>query len=230
MPTFIVVVAIMVSLTAALLLFPTLRAGRNTGRARGLFIQAALISFGVPAVSLAIYLTTGTPQGIDGVPAAADAASKISDVLGALRANALAHPADVQAWLSLGRASSTMGNPGVAVEAYGRAMALESGNPDIMVAYVEASVSNDAQHRVTAASRATLEQALIITPTHQHGLLLLGFANFQDGKFAEAASVWRRLLDLLPSESPVALAVKRQIADAEVLGRSSNHDAPQVHH
>lgn len=225
MPTFIVVVAIMVSLAATLLLFPTLRAGQNTGRARGLFIQATLIALGVPAVGLAIYFTTGTPQAINGVPAAADTATKVSDALAALRANALAHPTNPQAWLSLGRAASTMGNPGVAVEAYGRAMVLDSSNPDIMVAYVEASVSNDAQHRVTSASRTILERALSITPTHQHGLLLLGFANFQDGNFVEAASVWRHLLQLLPPGSPVALAVKRQIADAEVLGRSSKHDS-----
>ncbi len=226
MPTFIVVVSIMISLTATLLLFPTLRAGRNTGRARGLFIQTILISLGVPAVALAVYLTTGTPQAINSEPAARNTATKVSQALDVLRANALAHPTDVQAWLSLGRASSTMGNPGVAVEAYGKALALDSDNPDIMVAYVEASVSNDAQHRVNAASRTILERALRITPTHQHGLLLLGFANFQDGKFSEAATVWQRLLELLPPGSPVAIEVKRQIADAEVLGRSSSRGAP----
>jgi cytochrome c-type biogenesis protein CcmH len=108
-----------------------------------------------------------------------------------------------------------MQQPDVALEAFGHALKMAPDDPDVMVAYAEAVAAKNVDHRLDRPTLALLERAVSLNPRHQHGLLLLGIADYQDERFAEAATRWKQLLAVLPADSSIADAIATQIADAE---------------
>jgi len=57
-----------------------------------------------------------------------------------------------------------------------------------------------------------------VNPENQRGLWMLGIAEVQEGRHAEAIAVWERLLTQLPPGSDVASSVQEQIANARQAG------------
>jgi cytochrome c-type biogenesis protein CcmH len=207
--------AMMVTATT-LLVYPTLRTGRATGRLRGSLGWIAAITVLLPVGALGLYLMVGTPAALDRSAHRPVAAStSVDEALAQLRAEAQGHPDQLPPWLLLGRAAATMKKPDVALDAFGHALKIAPNDPDVMVAYAEAVAVKSRDHRLDEPTRAVLERAIRIDPRHQHGLLLLGVADYQDGRFKDAANRWKQLLALLPSDSAIAAAISSHIADAE---------------
>jgi cytochrome c-type biogenesis protein CcmH len=94
-----------------------------------------------------------------------------------------------------------------------------------MVAWVEATAETSPTHRIDDASRAKLQRALQIEPTHQRALWLLGISDFQRNDYADAAKQWKTLLPLLQPGSRVATAVQQELAAAEAHMGGSTQDA-----
>lgn len=213
----------MVVATTAALVFPMLRKKRDAARSHGTFGWVMAIAILLPIGALGLYFMVGTPAALD--RSAYAAPGDIDATLAQLRAEALRQPDALPPWLLLGRAAATMQQPDVALEAFGHALKMAPNNPDVMVAYAEAVAAKDTDHRLDKPTLALLERAVSIDPRHQHGLLLLGIADYQNGRFADAATRWKQLLVVLPADSSIAAAIATQIADAEsrmaVPGRSS---------
>ena len=129
-----------------------------------------------------------------------------------------AQPNFVPALVSLGAARLALNQPERALGALNHLLKLKPDDPDAMVAWVEATAENSPSHRIDDASRAKLQRALQIEPTHQRALWLLGISDFQRNNFADAEKQWKTLLPLLDPGSRVAETVKQELAEAEARG------------
>lgn len=212
---FVAAATCMTAAATALLIYPMLRTGRAAGRLRGSLGWITTLSVMLPIGALGLYLVVGTPTALDPATYRPAVSNPVDDIIGPLHAGALKQPGELTPWLLLGRAAATMQRPDMALDALDHALQIAPDNPDVMVAYAEAVAAKRTDHRLDKSTRAVLEHAVGIDPRHQHGLLLLGVADYQDGRFAEAATRWKQLLALLPANSSIASAIASQIADAE---------------
>lgn len=213
---FVVAAAGLVAAASAVLVFPMLRADRKAGQLRGSFGWIAAIVLVLAFGTISLYRLVGTPAALQRNSYTTTApSSNVDDTLPDLQAAAAQHPGELLPWLLLGRSAATMQRPDVALDAFGHALRLAPDNPDIMVAYAEAFAVQRVDHHLDAATRAVLERALTINPNHQHGLMLLGVADYQDGRFADAANRWKQLRHLLPPDASITAAITSQIDNAE---------------
>jgi len=211
---FLVIAAIMVVVALACVLIPMLRSARREGRPRGPFVLALILALVTPPVVLGAYLAVGTPQALQPMPAAENQAT-LAEATRQLQESLQRKPNDAKGWALLAQAYSALDQPQQALDALNHLLKLKPDDPDAMVAWVEATAETSPSHRIDDASRAKLQRALQIEPTHQRALWLLGISDFQRNDYADAAKQWKTLLPLLEPGSRVAETVKQQLAEAE---------------
>lgn len=205
----------MIAVALALLLLPLLRHGRQAGRPRSLFVLMLGIALLVPAGSALLYWQVGTPAALNGVPSQAQTITDVNKALDELRAHLAAQPNDVQGWLLLAQAEMEMQQPDQACDAYERVLKLKPDDTAAMVGWAQAESTANPEHRISDRGRELLQRAVKLEPDNQRGLWLLGISDFQQGRFAAAASTWRTLQPMLQPGSSVAQAVAQQIAMAD---------------
>lgn len=210
---FLVIAAIMVVVALACALVPMLRAARREGRPRAPFMLALLLALATPPAVLAMYLAVGTPQALQPAPVADQ--SDLAEATEQLKASLAKQPGDARGWALLAQAYSALGKPHEAQDALDHLLELKPGDPDAMVAWVEAAAETNPTHLIDDASRTKLQRALQIEPTHQRALWLLGISDFQRSDYADAAKHWKTLLPLLQPGSRVAATVQQELAEAE---------------
>lgn len=211
---FLVIAAIMVVAALACVLVPLLRSARREGRPRGPFVLALVLALVTPPVVLGAYLAVGTPQALQPMPVAGNQAT-LAEATRELQASLQRKPDDARGWALLAQAYSALGQQQQALDALDHLLKLKPDDPDALVAWVEATAETSPSHRIDDASRAKLQHALQIEPTHQRALWLLGISDFQRKDYAAAAKQWKTLLPLLDPGSKVAAAVQQELADAE---------------
>ena len=210
---FLVIAAIMVVVALACVLVPLLRSARREGRPRAPFILALVLALVTPPLVLGLYLAIGTPQALQPPPANDNAV--LADAAEQLQQELARKPGNAQGWALLAQAYSALGKPQQALDALDHLLKLKPDDPDAMVAWVEATAETSPSHQIDDASRAKLQRALQIEPTHQRALWLLGISDFQRKDYADAAKQWKTLLPLLPPGSRVTVAVQQELAAAE---------------
>lgn len=213
-PRFLIIAAVMVAVALACVLVPLVRSARRHGRPRAPFVLALLIALATPPAVLGIYLKVGTPQALEAVSPAANRA-ELAAATQQLEASLAKKPDDPRGWALLAQAYAALDEPQQALGALDRLAKLRPDDPDVMVAWVEASAQVSPDHLIGDAGRARLEHALQVDPTHQRALWLLGISDFQRGDYARAAQRWNTLLPLLDPGSNVAATVKQELAEAE---------------
>ncbi|NII09442.1 hypothetical protein [Oleiagrimonas sp. C23AA] len=212
---FFALAAAMVVLTLALLLVPMLRSGRRSGRPRGVFALALAVAFVVPVAAVALYAHVGNLAGLK-PQAAKPPQMSIPEAVARIKQRLAKHPQDLQGWVILGRTYTLMDKPAKARDAFGKALALDSDNANLMVAWAEADSMARDDHQINGRSRQLLQKAVKIDAHNQRGLWLLGISDYQQGDFVNAALTWRRLDTLLEGGSKVKAAVQHQIAMADL--------------
>jgi cytochrome c-type biogenesis protein CcmH len=211
---FLVIAAIMVVAALACVLVPLLRsARRESRRPRVPFVLALVLALVTPPLVLGAYLLVGTPQALQ--PAPVDNPATLAEATQQLQDSLARKPDDAKGWALLAQAYSALNQPRQALDALDHLLKLKPDDPDAMVAWVEATAETDPSHGIDDASRAKLQRALQIEPTHQRALWLLGISDFQRKDYTDAAKQWKTLLPLLDPGSRVAAAVKQELADAE---------------
>src|SRR5574337_1050707 len=223
---FLVIAAIMVVAALACALVPLLRAARREGRPRAPFILALLLALAAPPAVLAMYLAVGTPQALQSAPIADQ--PDLNEATEQLKASLAKKPDDAQGWALLAQAYSALGKPHEAQDALDHLLKLKPGDPDAMVAWVEAAAETNPTHLIDDASRMKLQRALQIEPTHQRALWLLGISDFQRSDYANAAKHWKTLLPLLQPGSRVAATVQQELAEAETRAGGSQAGTASV--
>jgi len=214
-PLFYMAAAVMIAVALALLLLPLLRHGRQAGRPRSLFVLMLGIALVVPIGAALLYWRIGTPVALNGVPSQAQTVTDVNKALDELRTHLAAQPNDVQGWLLLAQADMDMQQPEQARDAYEQVLKLKPDNTTAMVGWAQADSTARPDHHISDRGRALLERVVQLEPDNQRGLWLLGISDFQQGRFAEAASTWRTLQPMLQVGSTVAQAVAQQIAMAD---------------
>jgi cytochrome c-type biogenesis protein CcmH len=220
---FLVIAAIMVVAALACVLVPLLRSARCEGRPRAPFVLALALALVTPPLVLGAYLLVGTPQALQ--PVAVDNPATLAEATQQLRDGLARKPDDAKGWALLAQAYSALNQPQQALDALNHLLKLKPDDPDAMVAWVEATAETNPSHTIDDTSRAKLQHALRIEPTHQRALWLLGISDFQREDYADAAKQWKTLLPLLDPASKVAAAVKQELADAEARAGSGTQAA-----
>ena len=149
----------------------------------------------VVALSAGLYNYQGRP---DLQSAAGNTMPEMEEVVANLAARLDENPDDINGWLMLGRSYMMLGNYAGAVDAFERAMELESGqNAQTLVSLGEALLASSGS-AITGRNASLFENALAIDPINPQALFYSGIAAFNRNDRELAATRWEKLLALNP--------------------------------
>lgn len=190
--TFWILLAVMSLAAVAFAVWPLYRHQRSL---------SPLIGFAVifvVALSSGLYYRQGSPDLPSGSPSAGAGAPGMDDAINALAERLAANPDNPEGWQMLGRSYMSVGNYLGAVEAFEKAIELESAqNPQALVSLGEALLASTGSE-VDGRVASLFENALALDPNNPQALFYGGIGAFNRGDTALAADRWERLLGLSP--------------------------------
>lgn len=197
--------------------------GNATEGRRGLG-SAVAVGIAVPALAVGIYVWLGMPAAISPAQTAAssagmaegDVAQQINQMVARLEQRLQEEPANAEGWAMLGRSYLVLERFGEARKALEKAVALDDGNPQVLVDYADALAMTTNQS-LEGRPMKMIERALELDPDNQKALWLAGTAAYERADYATAIGYWRRLYDLVPADSQAARAMESNIAEARSL-------------
>jgi cytochrome c-type biogenesis protein CcmH len=133
----------------------------------------------------------------------ADRATMIKGMVTQLAARLEADPNDADSWVRLGRAYAVLAEHDKAAEAFERASALRPDDVSVLIQGVQALI--EAQKPDAPVPRRAIDllhRAERIDPKQPEVLWYLGLVEAQAGHVEAAQAYWRRVLDVLPPDSP----------------------------
>ena len=166
----------------------------------------ALIALaGIPLAALALYLPLGSPQ-LGDFPLAArarapDGSQPLVNMVAQVEAHLETNPTDGRGWTVLAPVLSRLGRYDDAARAWRNAITYAGDSSDRRADLGEALLAA-AGGVVTAEAKSEFERALAINADEVKASYFLGVAAEQDGRNAEAASIWKAMLAKAPPEAP----------------------------
>ncbi len=134
-------------------------------------------------------------------PGTAQRVGSLDEMIQRLVDRAQKEPGKAETWRMLGWSHSAIGRFGDAVEAYGKAVALEPRNAGLQSALGEA-IARAADGKVTPAAVAAIDAALAIDPGETRARYVKGHQLEQSGAKKEALDLWVALAkDAGPNDS-----------------------------
>lgn len=189
----------------------------------------AVVSAGVPVLSILIYLAIGAPLTPTGAPRGAAPSAAVADpaiphevaqMVDRLAERLKREPNDAEGWAMLARSYSMMGRHVEAAEAHGKLAALRNNDPAIVAVQAEELIVA-AQGTVTPEALSLLMKAQARDPNDPRIRFYLGLAQAQIGDIAGAQRIWLELERDAPPEAQWLPGLKDQIQRAaEDLGQS----------
>jgi len=150
----------------------------------------------VVALSSGLYYYQGRPDLPSG--GAGAAAPGMDDAINALAEKLAANPDNPEGWLMLGRSYMSLQNYTGAIEAFEKAVELESAQkPQALVSLGEALLASTGSE-IDGRVASLFENALALDPNNPQALFYGGIGAFNRGDTALAADRWERLLSLNP--------------------------------
>jgi cytochrome c-type biogenesis protein CcmH len=166
---------------------------------------AVLALVGLPVVALAVYLPLGSPRLADFPLAerarAPDAAQPLETLVAQVEQHLEKNPTDGRGWAVLAPVLARLGRYDEAVKAFHSAISYAGDNADRRADLGEA-IAAAAGGVVTAEAKAEFERALAFDADQAKANYYLGLAAQQDGRSADAASIWRAMLAKAPANAP----------------------------
>lgn len=167
-----------------------------------------LVAVALPVLVYVIYQAVGSPQHLaiagPGEPRTATAHGEqqlpsIGEMVGELQRRLEEKPDNPEGWFLLGRTYMKLERYGDAVKAYSRLNEILPGQPNVLIALVDAmSMHNDGE--VPDEGIPLLETALELEPESVSALWLAGNAAAQREQDQKALDYWRRAFPLLEGE------------------------------
>jgi cytochrome c-type biogenesis protein CcmH len=176
---------------------------------------AVLALVGLPVLAVAIYLPLGSP-GLPDFPLAArsrapGAAQPLENLVAQVEQHLEKNPSDGRGWNVLAPVLSRLGRYDDAVRAYRNSIAYGGDGADKRADLGEAMTAA-AGGVVTADAKAEFDRALALNADEAKASYFIGVAALQDGRGAEAASIWRALLAKAPADAPWRPLVEASLA------------------
>ena len=166
---------------------------------------AVVALVGLPVLAIAIYLPLGSPQLGDFPLAqrarAPDAAQSLDSLLAQVEAHLEKDPTDGRGWSVLAPVLARLGRYDEAVRAYRNSITYNGDSAERRADLGEA-IAGAAGGIVTADAKAEFERAIALNADAVKANYFLGLAAEQDGRSAEAASIWRTMLAKAPPNAP----------------------------
>src|ERR1700678_1791257 len=176
---------------------------------------AILALVGLPIISLALYLPLGSPQLGDFPLAhrarAPDATQSLDNLVAQVEAHLEKNPTDGRGWNVLAPVLARLGRYEEAVRAYRNSITYNGDGADRRADLGEV-LAGASGGVVTSEARAEFERAIAIKADEPKANYFLGLAAEQDGRTAEAASIWRSVLAKAPPDAPWRPLVQAALA------------------
>jgi cytochrome c-type biogenesis protein CcmH len=181
-----------------------------------------LTSIALPVASLALYLTYGAP-GLPGQPlseriATASDTMKPNDLVAKVEARLRDHPEDGTGWDVIAPVYYAMGRYVDAAAAYTNALRLVGESPRRLQGFANARIREE-NGIVPQDAKKALERILVIAPDSKEPQIWLALAKEQDGRLADAAADYRKLIAEAPADAPW-----RNVLEARLAGLTPGAD------
>jgi cytochrome c-type biogenesis protein CcmH len=187
--------------------------------------SAILALVGLPVAAVTLYLALGSPQlgdfALAGRTRAADANQPLENLVAQVEAHLEKNPTDGRGWNVLAPVLARLGRYEEAVQAYRNTITYKGDSADRRADLGEA-LAGAAGGVVTSEARTEFERAIAMEANEPKANYFLGLAAEQDGRTAEAASIWRSILEKAPADAPW-----RPLVQA-ALGRIGGSSAPAL--
>jgi cytochrome c-type biogenesis protein CcmH len=168
-------------------------------------VAAIFALVGLPLLALAIYLPLGSPWLAD-FPLAerartADATQPLANLVAQVEQHLEKNPTDARGWTVLAPVLARIGRYDDAVRAFRNAITYAGDSADRRADLGEAMVGA-AGGVVTAEAKSEFERSLALNAEEAKASYYLGLAAEQDGRAADAAAIWRAMLEKAPADAP----------------------------
>jgi cytochrome c-type biogenesis protein CcmH len=176
---------------------------------------AILALVGLPILSLAVYLPLGSPHLRDFPLAqrtrAPDATQSLDNLVAQVEAHLEKNPTDGRGWNVLAPVLSRLGRYDEAARAYRNTITYHGDSADRRADLGEA-LAGAAGGVVTSEALAEFERAIALEADEPKANYFLGLAAEQDGRTAEAVSIWQSVLAKAPADAPWRPLVQAALA------------------
>jgi cytochrome c-type biogenesis protein CcmH len=175
---------------------------------------AVLALVGLPTVALAVYLPLGSPR-LPDFPLAARSHAPDAQPVDGLVAQVEQHleknPTDGRGWSVLAPVLLRLGRYDDAVRAFRNSITYDGERADRRADLGEAIAAANSGI-VTAEAKTEFERALALNADEVKARYFLGLAAEQDGRKADAASIWRGMLEKAAPDAPWRPLVQAALA------------------
>ena len=166
--------------------------------------STALALVGLPVAAVAFYLSVGSPQ-LGDTPLAArsravDANQPLDNLVAQVEAHLEKNPTDGRGWSVLAPVLVRLGRYEEAIRAQRNSITYNGDSAERRSDLGEA-LSASANGVVTSEAKAEFERAVALNADEPKAGYFLGLAAEQDGRNADAASIWRALLARAPADA-----------------------------
>ena len=178
--------------------------------------SAAVIALvGLPIVAVAFYLQLGSPL-LGDFPLAQrtrtpDVTQPLDNLVAQVEAHLEKNPTDGRGWNVLAPVLAKLGRYDDAVRAYHNSITYNGDSAERRADLGE-TLAAAAGGVVTSEAKAEFERAIALNADEVKASYFLGVAAEQDGRTAEAASIWRAMLARAPTNAPWRPLVQAALA------------------
>jgi cytochrome c-type biogenesis protein CcmH len=168
-------------------------------------VAAVVALLGVPVVAVGLYYPLGSPD-LPDFPLAQrsrppDTTQSLDNLVAQVEQHLDADPTDGRGWSILAPVLARLGRMDDAVHAFRNSITYNGESADRRADLGEALVAA-AGGVVTGEAKTELERAVALNAEEVKASYFLGLAAEQDGRSAEAASIWRAMLEKAPANAP----------------------------
>jgi cytochrome c-type biogenesis protein CcmH len=180
------------------------------------------IAVAIPLIAVPVYLGFGTPAALDPQKRAAQETGagheltpqRLAAMVEQLKERLKSQPDDAEGWMMLAKTTGALGRYDDSANAYRQAVRLVPPDADLLADYADTLAM--AQGRSLAGEPERLiDQALKVDPKHVKSLALGGTIAFEKQDYKKAATLWKRILEVVPPDAEFAERIRTSVAEAE---------------
>lgn len=182
--------------------------------------MAYVLAIAIPLLTMTLYAGLGAYQAIEPgaeMLAATPAAPNIEEMgkmVAKLAERMKANPNDAEGWVMLGKSYKYLQQYPKAAEAFAEAYKLLGDKPDIMLAYADALAFANGE-QLAGKPAELVFKVLEKEPDNVTALWYGGMAKAQAGDAAAGIKLWRKVVALLPPDSPARQETQELLAKLE---------------